>query len=180
MFLEHQGVPAHERVAADPEEHADPGDPRHELLDIRAEFGRGQRRARKPTDQTEQAHPQSEADKEPPAGNASPGEVQPSEQDEDPAESCGEPQDGEHNVRHNLRLGRVRGDVLLIGGPKVVNLSREEERRGEHGQDDGIPMPDLPHPPPGTRLCHRHEATSRRILMAFPSAIGRAVTPALK
>ncbi len=188
MLLEHQGVLTHQRVAHDPEEDTEARERRRVQLEFGGRRAGGKGGPRESADESEQAHAQAESNEEPTSSDPSPGEMEAAKEDEDPAEVRCESKDGQDDVQHEpreqRRVARVRQDVLIVCGSKVVvdEFSGEQERRRQYGEDGGIAVADLAHAPPGAGFCHRRRPTSRRILMAFSVTIARAAsaTPVLK
>src|SRR5437899_498830 len=174
---------------AHPNERIVPGE-RHRRQ--RDHFGQGRSRAqdrtRDSTDQAEETDPDSERRQEASPTHASPGKVEAAKEDEDAAEVRGEAEDDEadnQEEKAHIAQGARSNDVILVHELNVLvrELARKEERSGKDREDDGVPVADLPHPPPRARLRlrHRREPTCRRILMAFPCAIGPEVgLPVLK
>jgi len=87
--------------------------------------------------------------------------VEAAEEDEDPAEVRGEAEDDEadhEEEESRIAQGARAYDVILIHELDVLirELTREEERCGQDREDDGVPVADLPHPPPRAGLRLRH------------------------
>src|SRR5206468_5464244 len=98
VFLEHQRVLAHEGVAHDAQDDAEPretGEDGEEGDQRIAERPPGREdRPRQPPDEAEQAHAQPEPQEEPTTADSTPGEMESAEEDEDTAEVRREAQEG--------------------------------------------------------------------------------------
>jgi len=93
VFLQQEGVLAHQRVAHNPEEDPQPGQ-RSRVRDDRGERCAGhQEGLGQSADEADQADPDPQADQETTSAHPAPREVEATQEDEDPAEISREAED---------------------------------------------------------------------------------------